>query len=127
MERNEDVSYRSIDFDEKFRLVKDYWSPKIVGRMNSDLVKIVKVKGEFTWHKHDETDEVFIVHKGMLKIDFRDGMVELHRGQMFIVPKGKEHKPSATEECEMILFEPETTLNTGDKRNELTKDRLEWI
>ena len=121
------MEYRSIDFDEKFGLVKEYWSPKIVGRMNADLVKIVKVKGDFSWHKHDETDEVFIVHKGTLRIDFRDGRVDLHRGQMFVVPKGKEHKPSAEEECEMILFEPETTVNTGDKRNEFTKDRLEWI
>ncbi|MEQ8226029.1 MAG: cupin domain-containing protein, partial [Candidatus Eremiobacterota bacterium] len=105
----------------------DCWSPKIIGKINDYFVKIAKVKGDFTWHLHDDSDEVFIVHKGILKIDFRDGSAELKAGQMFVVEKGKEHKPYAENECHIILFEKDTVVNTGNIKNEFTKESVEWI
>jgi len=121
------MNYESIDFEEKFNLITEYWSPKIVGKMNDYFIKIAKVKGDFTWHHHDDSDEVFIVHKGTLKIDFRDGSTELKTGQMFTVEKGKEHKPFAEQECRIILFEKDTVCNTGNVKNEFTKEKVEWI
>ena len=119
--------YHPIDIVAKFKLFNDLWSPKVIGKMNDYLVKLGKVQGDFVWHKHDETDELFIVNKGELRIDLREGAVVLKAGQMFIVPKGVEHRPHADQECEIILFEPETTINTGDVRGEMTVETLEWI
>ncbi len=116
-----------INFDDKFALFDECWSPKCVARLDNYLVKVVNTMGEFTWHSHEECDEIFIVHKGKLKIDFRDGLVELITGEMFVVPKGKEHKPFSDDVCEVILLEREDVINTGDISNEFTKEILDWI
>ncbi len=121
------MEYQAVDLRHKLSLFSDHWAPKIIGKLNNYYLKVVKVAGHFTWHRHDETDEVFIVIKGNLRIDFRDGSVNLREGQLFIVEKGKEHKPYAENECEILLFEPDTTLNTGNIRDEFTKEKLEWI
>jgi mannose-6-phosphate isomerase-like protein (cupin superfamily) len=118
---------KPVDINEKFTLFTEHWSPKVIGKINNYLVKIGKLQGDFVWHKHDETDELFIVNKGILRVDFRDGQVFLNQGQMFIVPKGIEHRTHADEECEVIMFEPETTLNTGDVESDMTVPELEWI
>ena len=116
-----------IDIDSKFRLFSEHWSPKVIGKINNYLVKIGKLQGDFVWHTHPETDELFIVHKGLLRVDFRDGPMLVREGQMLIVPKGVEHKTHADEECELIMFEPETTLNTGNVEGVMTVEKLEWI
>jgi len=116
-----------IDIDSKFRLFSEHWSPKVIGKINNYLVKIGKLQGDFVWHTHPETDELFIVHKGLLRVDFRDGPMLVREGQMLIVPKGVEHKTHADEECELIMFEPETTLNTGNAKGVMTVEKLEWI
>jgi mannose-6-phosphate isomerase-like protein (cupin superfamily) len=121
------MNYQPIDFDSKFNLFSEHWSPKVIGKINNYLVKIGKLQGDFVWHLHEETDELFIVNKGILRIDLRDGEVFLTKGQMFIVPKGVEHKTHADDECEIIMFEPETTLNTGNVQGDLTVEELEWI
>ncbi len=117
----------TINLEQKLALFSDYWSPKIIGELNGQLVKLAKFKGEFVWHKHDNEDEFFYVIKGMLKIDFRDKEVTINEGEFIIVPRGVEHKPVAKDEVSVLLFEPETTLNTGDIKNVLTKDVLEKI
>ena len=116
-----------IDIDSKFRLFSEHWSPKVIGQINNYLIKIGKLQGDFVWHTHPETDELFIVHKGLLRVDFRDGQIHVKEGQMLIVPKGVEHKTHADEECELIMFEPETTLNTGNAKGGMTVEKLEWI
>ncbi len=121
------MNYNAIDINEKFESFNDHWSPKIIGSLNNYYIKLAKIEGHFTWHKHEDTDEIFIVNRGSMRIDFRDGNVELKQGQMFIVEKGKEHKPYAEKECEIMIFEPNTTLNTGDVKDSFTKEKLEWI
>lgn len=116
-----------VNLQEKLASFNDYWNPRIVGELNGQHVKLAKFKGEFVWHKHDHEDEMFMVVKGKFKIEFRDKTVELNEGEFIIVPKGVEHKPVADEEVEVMLFEPNTTLNTGNTRGELTKDTLEKI
>jgi mannose-6-phosphate isomerase-like protein (cupin superfamily) len=116
-----------INLLEKFGLFSEYWSPKIVGELNGQQVKLVKLKGEFIFHQHENEDELFLVIKGMLKIDFRDKTVELNEGEVLIVPRGVEHKPVAEEEVWVLLFEPASTLNTGNLVNERTKTQLETI
>lgn len=116
-----------ITLSEKFLLFSEYWSPKIVGELNGQNVKLAKFKGEFVWHKHDNEDEMFFVVDGILKIEFRDKTVTLNKDEFLIVPKGVEHKPIAENEVLVMLFEPATTLNTGDTENELTKYKLDWI
>lgn len=117
----------TINLEQKLVLFSDYWSPKIIGELNGQLVKLAKFKGEFVWHKHDNEDEFFYVIKGVLKMEFRDKAVTIHAGELIIVPRGVEHKPVAEEEVSVMLFEPETTLNTGDTTNELTTDVLDRI
>ena len=117
----------AIDIKKKFDLFSEHWAPKIIGEMNDYYIKLVKIKDHFTWHKHEETDEVFIVYKGSMRIDFRDGYVELSEGQLYIIPKNKEHKPYAENECEMMLFEPKGTLNTGNVKDGFTKEKLDWV
>jgi len=121
------MNYSSVDIKEKFNLFAETWSPKIIGEMNDYYIKLVKIKDHFTWHRHEETDEVFIVYKGNMRIYFRDGSVDLCEGQMYIIPKNIEHKPYAEKECEMMLFEPKTTLNTGNVNDKFTKEKLDWI
>ena len=103
------------------------WSPKIIAQLNDYHFKLAKVQGEFVWHDHLETDEVFIVVKGQLEVLFRDGKVLLKEGEMFVVPKGVEHKPVAVEECHILLIEPAGTVNTGDVKDTLTAPDDVWI
>ncbi len=112
---------------EKLSLFNDHYNPRIVGELNGQHVKLVKLKGEFVWHKHEVEDELFMVLKGTLRMDYRDRSVEINEGEFIIVPHGVEHKPSASEEVHILLFEPATTLNTGDVENEMTKSTLEKI
>jgi mannose-6-phosphate isomerase-like protein (cupin superfamily) len=121
------MNLQPIDIDQKFSLFTEQWSPKVIGKINNYLVKIGKLKGDFVWHKHDETDELFLVNKGVLRVDLREGSVHVKKGQIFIVPKGVEHLTHADEECELVMLEPETTLNTGDVKGGLTVEKLEWI
>lgn len=116
-----------ISINEKLALFSDYWSPKIVGELNGQHVKLVKLKGEFVWHKHDHEDELFLVLKGSFNMEYRDKTVVLHENEFVIVPRGIEHRPVANEEVAILLFEPATTLNTGDAESELTKHVLEKI
>lgn len=116
-----------VNLAEKLALFSEYWSPKIVGELNGQHVKLAKFKGEFVWHKHDKEDEMFLIVKGTLKIEFRDKAVTLNENEFLIVPKGVEHKPVAENEVKVILFEPVTTLNTGDTENDRTKHSLDWI
>ncbi len=115
------------DIDQKFSLFSEPWSPKVIGRLNNYLVKIAKLKGDFVWHTHAETDELFLVNRGVLRVDLREAQVYVKQGQMFVVPKGVEHLTHADEECEVIMFEPEATVNTGDVRDAMTVESPEWI
>ena len=110
----------AVDLEHKLSLITDLWSPKVVARMNDDEVKLVKMHGEFVWHRHDETDELFLVLRGHLRIQLRDRAVDLRPGQLYVVPRGVEHCPVADEEVDVLLLEPKTTLNTGDVSNERT-------
>ena len=112
---------------EKLALFAEYWSPKIVGELNGQQVKLAKFKGEFVWHKHDNEDEMFFVLNGILKIEFRDRTVEIKPNEFLIVPKGTEHRPVAEQEVAVMLFEPASTLNTGNMVNEMTKTILDTI
>jgi mannose-6-phosphate isomerase-like protein (cupin superfamily) len=116
-----------INFEEKLAKFSEHWSPRIIAQMNDYHFKIVKVQGEFVWHDHPETDEVFMVLKGRLEIQFRDARVIVREGEMFVVPKGVEHKPAAEEECHILLVEPAGTINTGDIVNERTSANDVWI
>jgi mannose-6-phosphate isomerase-like protein (cupin superfamily) len=118
---------QKINLTEKLNLIDEYWSPKLVGELNDQVVKLAKIKGEFTWHKHDAEDEMFLVLKGRLVIKFRDQDITLDEGEFLIVPRSVEHKPVAEEEVHIMLYEPATTINTGDVRNELTKENIERI
>lgn len=116
-----------VNVSEKFSLIDQYWDPRIAGELNGQMVKLVKFKGPFTWHKHDHEDEMFLVVRGSFNMELRDKTIALNPGEFLIVPKGVEHRPHAMEECEVMLFEPSTTLNTGDQRNAFTKDKLQSI
>ena len=116
-----------INFAEKFTQFSDLWSPRIIAQMNDYHFKLAKIKGEFVWHSHPETDEVFIVIAGSLNIHLRDESVKLNAGEMYVVPKGVEHKPVAKQECHILLIEPAGTLNTGDAGGEMTKQDQVWI
>ncbi len=116
-----------VNIEQKLSLFSDHWSPKIVGELNGQQVKLVKLKGEFVWHKHDNEDELFFVIKGSLKMEFRDRTEIIKEDEFIIVPHGVEHKPSADEEVSIMLFEPAATLNTGNIINEFTKDVLDRI
>jgi mannose-6-phosphate isomerase-like protein (cupin superfamily) len=116
-----------INFNEKFAGFSEHWSPRIIAQMNDYHFKLVKLQGEFVWHSHAETDEVFIVLEGELTIAFRDGEVTLHPGEMVVVPHGVEHKPHAEHECKVLLVEPAGTVNTGDAGGEMTAPNDRWI
>ncbi|MBU1822480.1 MAG: cupin domain-containing protein [Bacteroidetes bacterium] len=116
-----------INLAEKLSLFQDHWNPRIVGELNGQHVKLVKFKGEFVWHKHDHEDELFYVVQGSFNMEFRFKTVALSEGEFLIVPRGVEHRPVAEEEVSVMLFEPCTTLNTGDTKGELTKENLETI
>lgn len=122
-----DKKMEKVNLEQKFQLFAEYWSPKIVGELNGQHVKLAKLKGEFVWHKHDQEDELFFVVKGNFKMEYRNRTVIVNENEFLIVPKGVEHKPVADEEAWIMLFEPATTLNTGDTENELTKHVLDRI
>ncbi len=117
----------ALDLSSKFDQINEYWSPHIIGELNGQYVKIAKLKGEFVWHSHESEDELFLVYKGNLKIIFRDRVTKLKEGQICIVPKGVEHKPIAESEVHVVLFEPMSTVNTGDTMSVLTKKNLKKI
>lgn len=121
------MNYSSINIDEKLSKFAEYWSPKVIAEMNDYQFKLAKVKGEFVWHNHPDTDEVFIVLDGQLEIEFKDGKVTLSSGEMFVVPKGKEHKPFAQEECQIMLVEPTGVVNTGETEGKLTAQNNVWV
>ena len=116
-----------VNLAAKFAHFKDHWSPKIIGELNGQHVKLVKLQGEFVWHKHDEEDELFLVCKGTLKMELRDKTILIEENEFLIVPKGIEHRPVADEEVWVMLFEPATTLNTGDAESGYTKRELDRI
>ena len=116
-----------VNLAEKFSLIKEYWSPKIAGQLNGQYVKLARLKGEFVWHQHPDEDELFLVIKGNLTIQLRDGDIALGEGEFFIVPAGVEHRPVALEEVHVLLLEPNSTLNTGNVTDERTVTDLEWI
>jgi len=121
------MNYQSINFEDKLAKFSEHWMPRIIAQMNDTHFKVVKVRGEFVWHDHPETDEVFVVLKGRLEIQLRDGTVNLNEGEMYVVPKGVEHKPCAEEECHILLIEPAGLVNTGDVQSELTAPSDIWI
>jgi mannose-6-phosphate isomerase-like protein (cupin superfamily) len=118
---------KKVTLREKFALFDEYWSPRIVGELNGQQVKLAKLKGEFVWHHHEAEDELFLVVKGRLVIELQEGDVALEEGEFLIVPRGIAHKPVAQEEAHVLLFEPSTTLNTGNVHNERTLEELDAI
>jgi mannose-6-phosphate isomerase-like protein (cupin superfamily) len=116
-----------VNLTNKLALFSEHYRPKIVGELNGQLVKLVKFMGPFTWHHHDAEDEMFLVVKGRFRMELRDRHVWLDEGEFIVVPKGVEHRPVAEEEVHVLLFEPATTLNTGNVRNEQTVDKLDRI
>lgn len=120
-------SYPAINFSEKFALFSERWSPKVVAELNDYQFKIVRIEGDFIWHDHPETDEAFIVLDGELRIDFRDGFATIKPGEMYVVPKGIEHKPYAETEVRLMLIEPRGVRNTGHEGGERTAQNDVWI
>ena len=118
---------RSVNFAQKFRLLSEQWRPRVIAELNDYQFKVVKLQGDFVWHSHKETDEAFIVLEGELRIDFRDGTVRIAAGEMFVVPRGVEHKPYAESEVKMLLVEPRGVPNTGDQGGERTAPNDIWI
>lgn len=118
---------QKVNLAEKFSLFTDFYNPKIVGELNNQHVKLAKLKGEFIWHKHDMEDELFLVIKGKLKMELRDKTIEIDEGEFIIVPHGVEHRPVADEEVHILLFEPASTLNTGNVQHEMTRIDLEKL
>ncbi len=119
--------YNCINFRDKLSLFDDHFSPRVIAEMNDYQFKLVKAEGEFVWHDHPETDEVFIILEGSLDIEFRDRKVTLNSGEMFVVPKGVEHRPVAKQECHLLLVEPKGVVNTGGSGGELTAQNDVWI
>jgi mannose-6-phosphate isomerase-like protein (cupin superfamily) len=122
-----EVTMEVINLAQKFGQFTEHWSPKIVGELNGQYVKLAKLKGVFVWHQHEREDELFLVVRGQLKILLPDREIDLSPGEFFIVPKGVEHCPVAEEECQVLLLEPASTLNTGNVENERTVDELQWL
>jgi len=120
------MKHKPINFNDKLATFDKHWSPRIIAEMNDYQFKLVKVLGDFVWHDHPDTDEVFIVLEGSLSIEFRDGKVTLEAGEMYVVPKGVEHRPVAKDECKIMLVEPKGVVNTGDAGGELTAENEVW-
>jgi mannose-6-phosphate isomerase-like protein (cupin superfamily) len=120
-------SYQAINLAQKVRMIEEQWSPRVVAELNDYQFKVVRIEGDFIWHDHPETDEAFLVLDGELRIDFRDGAVLLRPGEMFVVPKGVEHKPFAAREVKLLLIEPRGILNTGHAGGERTAANDVWI
>src|SRR5215475_11307344 len=119
-------TYAPINLAEKFGKFTEQWSPRVIAEMNDYQFKLSKLQGEFVWHSHPETDEVFLVVDGAMTIEFRDGHVDLKAGEMFVVPRGVEHKPVAESECKILLVEPAGTVNTGDAGGAMTAEDNVW-
>ena len=120
------MTYAPINFAEKFGTFGERWSPRIIAQMNDYHFKLVRIEGDFVWHAHPDTDEVFVVIDGAVTIHFRDGAVTLSPGEMFVVPRGKEHRPVAARECRLMLVEPAGTVNTGDAPSDRTAPADVW-
>tara|TARA_Y100000758_G_scaffold261390_1_gene199666 strand:+ start:152 stop:511 length:360 start_codon:yes stop_codon:yes gene_type:complete len=118
---------KKINLKEKLSKFSDHWSPKIIAEMNDYQFKLVKIKGDFVWHNHADTDETFIVVEGKMKIEFENETVELNEGEMYVVPKGVEHKPCAETECKIMLIEPRGVVNTGNTEGDLTASNDVWV
>ena len=116
-----------VNLADKFSLITNQWDPKIIAQLNDYHFKIAKIQGEFTWHSHPETDEVFLVVEGSLTIQLRDGDLHLAPGELCVIPRGVEHKPAAEQECQILMVEPAGTLNTGDAGGARTIQETEWI
>ncbi|MGE7926077.1 cupin domain-containing protein [Viridibacillus arvi] len=121
------MNYNAINLTEKFSIFSEHWSPKVIGEMNDYQFKLVKIIGDFVWHDHKDTDEAFIVIDGEMSISFRDGTVKLSKGEMYVIPKGVEHKPYAEKECHIMLVEPKGVVNTGETNYKLTAENDIWI
>ncbi len=121
------MNRKAVNFQQKFSLFTEQWKPKVVAEMNDYQFKIARLEGDFIWHDHKDTDETFIVLEGKLRIDLRDGAVTIRAGEMFVVPKGVEHKPFAEGEVKLLLIEPRGVLNTGDETSERTAQNDVWI
>ena len=121
------MSIEKVNINEKLTKFTEYYSPKIAGELNGQFVKLVKFKGDFPWHHHDNEDEMFLVIKGKFNMELRDMVIEINEGEYIIIPKGVEHRPVAEEEVHVMLFEPVSTLNTGNVINEFTKEKLESV
>ncbi len=118
---------KKINIKQKFSKFSEYWSPKVLAKMNDYEFKIAKIKGEFIWHNHTETDEVFIVIEGSMKILLRGKTIQLSKGDLYVVPKGTDHKPVAEKECKLMLVELKGTKNTGSETHKLTAEDNQWI
>ena len=118
---------KPININDKLNKFSDLWSPRVIAEMNDYQFKLAKVKGEFVWHSHEETDETFIVLDGEMLIEFRDKKIKLNKGELYIVPKGIEHKPYAENECHIMLIEPKGIINTGEKSTKLTSKNDIWV
>ena len=118
---------KKINLKSKFNKFNDLWSPKVIAEMNDYQFKLVKIKNDFVWHKHHDTDEVFIVVEGTIHIEFEDKTIEVNEGEMIVVPKGTKHKPYAREEAKIMLVEPSGVINTGDNQGHLTAPNDEWV
>ena len=118
---------KKINLKSKFQKFTDQWSPKVIEEMNDYQFKLVKIENDFTWHKHDDTDETFLVIEGKMGIEFEDQTVELSEGEMIVIPKGKKHKPYADKEAKIMIIEPKGVTNTGDVTNDLTAENDQWI
>ena len=121
------MQYEPISLPDKFAKFSEVFQPKVIARMNDYEFKLARAKGDFVWHSHADTDEVFLIIEGELTIDFRDGSVKLRAGEIFVVPRGKEHKPFAERECKLMLIEPAGTVNTGNAGGKLTAPNDAWI
>jgi mannose-6-phosphate isomerase-like protein (cupin superfamily) len=121
------MEYKALNFNDKLDQIHDHWAPRVMAEMNDYQFKIVKLKGDFIWHDHEDTDETFIVLDGTLRIEFRDGHVDIGAGEMFVVPKCVEHKPIAEEEVKVLIIEPRGVINTGREVGERTSENDVWI
>ncbi|NKB38588.1 MAG: cupin domain-containing protein [Gammaproteobacteria bacterium] len=121
------MNYIPININEKFSKFDNHWSPRVIAEMNNYQIKLAKVQGEFVWHDHQDTDEMFFIIDGNLDIEFRDGKVSLGAGEMFVVPKGTEHRPVAQDECHIMLVEPKGVVNTGNAESALSAENDIWI
>ncbi len=121
------MDFSAINLQEKLACFDEQWSPRVIAEMNEIQFKLVKLAGEFVWHSHAQTDEVFMVIEGEMRIEFRDGRANLSAGELFVVPKGVEHRPVAEQECHVLLVEPRGVVNTGDAGGQLTAENDRWI